>query len=577
MKNILICTVIFIIATMNIAYAAAKLGDQYRMDQNMELFDQKLRQLEEQQRRSLFTLPPEKDEKQPIQILDSEGQCVQVNSIVISGAEQVSQRTLRNLAKRYEQRCLSLNHINAILQELTNIYVEKGLVSSRAVLEPQDLSSGTLRIKVIEGQVESIEMSPQSTMEPKQLLTIFPFVSGSPLNLRDIEQGLDQLNRLPSNHATMSVAPGAGLGGSKVVIDNVQSRTWRPSVGFDNLGQDTTGRSQYTLGLEKDNFIGCNDQFSFYYSSTMPEMLGQFKNDWEGFSESVTGLFSIPFGYWLLSGSASRFNYSTQVYGLNQSYTSSGTTSGLRVALDRVIWRDNNSKLSLGTFIQYRDVVNRFEEVQLLASSYRLTTTGLVASYVRRMLGGVFTMQAEQIWGLPSMSWGVPSPVSSTTPHTDFSKTTGTLSWYRPFQIGEQQWSWSLSAYGQTSEQTMYGPERLYLGSPYTVRGFRETPVGGDCGGYMRNEIAWTVPEKWLEPVGKSQLGPVQLFAAYDYGGITRDAKDPYEWGELQGFALGLRTSGPLSVQATWSTPLAAPEYVKERDNVWYLTVRYTF
>ena len=115
------------------------------------------------------------------------------------------------------------------------------------------------------------------------------------------------------------------------------------------------------------------------------------------------------------------------------------------------------------------------------------------------------------------------------------------------------------------------------MGSPYTVRGFRETPVGGDCGGYMRNELAWTVPAKILDPVKNSQLGPVQIYAAYDYGGISRDAKDPYEWGELTGMTLGVRTSGKLSVQASWSRPLTAPDYVQDKGDVWSLSVRYTF
>lgn len=59
---------------------------------------------------------------------------------------------------------------------------------------------------------------------------------------------------------------------------------------------------------------------------------------------------------------------------------------------------------------------NRFEEVRLVSSSYRLTTTGLAASYGRRMLGGVLTLQAEQIRGIPNMSWSVPGPETSTTP-----------------------------------------------------------------------------------------------------------------------------------------------------------------
>lgn len=165
----------------------------------------------------------------------------------------------------------------------------------------------------------------------------------------------------------------------------------------------------------------------------------------------------------------------------------------------------------------------------------------------------------------------------SDTPHVDFSKTTGTLGWYRPFNVGEQQWAWTLSAYGQTSEQTLYGSERLYLGSSYTVRGFKETPVGGDLRRLRPQRAGLDRAEKWLPMLKRTPAGQVQLFAAYDYGGITRDGKDPYEWGELQGMALGLRTSGDFSVQAVWSHPLSAPDYVRETDDVWYLTLRYTF
>lgn len=568
----------FMVLFLPTQLSCALSSSSFAADRNIELHDQRLRSLEEQQRRQMLLSPPQEHDVSPqLPAPTDSGPCTQISKVTVAGVTVAPMRKIRAITQSREGQCLTLGGINALLQEITDVYIQEGYISSRAVLEPQDLSLGILRVRIIEGRVEGIEVSPGSSMNPRQLKTVFPFVKDSVLQLRDIEQGLDQLNRLPSNRATMHIAPGSALGNSKVVIDNIQQRTWRPSVGFDNLGQDSTGRAEYTLGLEKDNFIGCNDQVSFYYTSAAPQISGQFKNNREGFSESATGLFSVPFGYWLLSGSASRFNYTTQIHGLNQTYTSNGNTSALRMALDRVVWRDGNSKLSAGTFIQYRDVENRFEDELLVASSYRLTTTGLTASYVRRMLGGVLVLQAEQIWGLPGMSRSVPGPVTSTTPHAQFSKTTGTLDWQRPFVIGLQQWAWHTTAYGQTSEQTLYGSERLYVGSPYTVRGYRDTPTGGDCGGYIRNELVWTVPEKLTAPVKKAELGPVRLFAAYDYGGISRDSKDPHEWGELTGLTAGLRTSGNLAVQASWSTPLTSPDYVKNKADVWSLTLKYTF
>lgn len=113
-------------------------------------------------------------------------------------------------------------------------------------------------------------------MQPRQFLTIFPGVQGSVLQLRDIEQGLEQLNRLPSNNAAMRIEPGAKAGASRVLISNVQKRTWRLSAGVDNLGQESTGLAQYTLGFEKDNFLGCNDQLAVYWTSAMPRVAGQF-------------------------------------------------------------------------------------------------------------------------------------------------------------------------------------------------------------------------------------------------------------------------------------------------------------
>ena len=398
------------------------------------------------------------------------------------------------------------------------------------------------------------------------------------LNLRDIEQGLDQLNRLPSNRAAMRIEPGGAPGTSRVLISNVQERTWRPYVGYDNLGQDVTGRTQYTLGLEKDNFIGCNDQVAVYYTGAMPRGYGPNNNETEGFSESLTGLFSLPFGYWLLSGSASTFSYSTQLLGVNQSYTSKGTTVAARFALDRVVWRDADSKLSLGAFYQYRDVDNYIEDARLLASSYRLSSSGFALAYTRRLLGGVLSLSLEQAWGMPGMSEGIPFDSPSSAPKTNFSKSSGSLFWHYPFEFFQQNFSWTLSARGQVADVTLYSSERIYLGGMYSVRGFEVSALGGDQGGFVRNEIAWNPPREWLLP-DKKFVSDIQLFGAYDAGGIIRDNADHYERGHVSGVAFGVRAVGALTFELAYAHPLETPSFVRESEkhDVWYLSVKYTF
>ncbi|WP_350307981.1 POTRA domain-containing protein, partial [Photorhabdus viridis] len=72
-------------------------------------------------------------------------------------------------------------------------------------LRAQDLSSGTLMITVNEGKIESISLDDET---PRSLKMAFPGMIGKTLNLRDIEQGMERLNRLPSQQVAIDIQPG---------------------------------------------------------------------------------------------------------------------------------------------------------------------------------------------------------------------------------------------------------------------------------------------------------------------------------------------------------------------------------
>ncbi|MDV0916573.1 POTRA domain-containing protein, partial [Enterobacter asburiae] len=70
-----------------------------------------------------------------------------------------------------------------------------GYITSRAFLTEQDLSGGQLNIVVLEGRLEAIRLEGET---PRMLKMAFPGRVGGILNLRDIEQGMEQINRLRS-------------------------------------------------------------------------------------------------------------------------------------------------------------------------------------------------------------------------------------------------------------------------------------------------------------------------------------------------------------------------------------------
>jgi hemolysin activation/secretion protein len=144
------------------------------------------------------------DQSSPLEEAAKEDVCVQIDSIVLFGATLLSDSEKAGLSGPFIGRCLSMNHINEVVRTTTNLYIKRGYVTTRAFVPAQDLATRRLEIRVVEGEVESIRLNDDSPADRRRIAMTFPSgIVGKSLNLRDIEQGMDQLNRLPSGNAQL--------------------------------------------------------------------------------------------------------------------------------------------------------------------------------------------------------------------------------------------------------------------------------------------------------------------------------------------------------------------------------------
>ena len=168
-------------------------------------------------------------------------------------------------------RCLGAVGINIIMGRLQNRLVEKGFVTSRIVAGNQDLSSGVLLLTLVPGRIGEIRFSedyPENTQR-----NVLPMQAGDLLNLRDIEQALESIKRLPSVETDIQIvpsqAPDAKPGYSDLMIEWSQKRPVRLVATLDNSGSDSTGVYQGGLALAVDNPLGC-----LLYTSPSPRDRG---------------------------------------------------------------------------------------------------------------------------------------------------------------------------------------------------------------------------------------------------------------------------------------------------------------
>lgn len=477
--------------------------------------------------------------------------CREIKEIVLTGATLLSESEKTGLTAPYVNKCLYAEDIEKLLSEILKTYIDRGYVTVRPYVQAQDLSTGRLEILIVEGKVEGLLLKDAGGWPSANLTTAFPFVPGKPLNLRDIEQGLDQLNRLASNHATMEISPGKEPGSSVVTIANETKFPVSVSASLDNLGGLSTGRHQGAYTISWDNPLRLNDFITYTHRNTMFDT-ARLRN-----SISDSFFYSLPFGHWTMQLSYSASEYRSPVVTTANVLVASGTSETFRGELNYVAYRDQDQKLTALIAINNKSTRNYLDDEYLSVSSRNLAIADADLNWQRRFswfsgnLGLGFSQGLRQ---LDAKVDGADTGVTS--PHAQGAKFRFSGGAFVPFTVLGQNLTFSTQAAGQFALEPLYGSEQITLGSFYTVRGFNRNSVSGDRGWYVRNELSTSLPQ-----LPYTDITP-RPFIGFDAGRIegfktTRDSN-------LTGIAGGFRFSGKhftgeLSAAKALSTPIIIP------------------
>ncbi len=509
--------------------------------------------------------------------LDGEA-CIQVDTISASGITLFEPTTIDELLHPFAGRCLGLSHLNNILKQLTFLYVEAGYITSRAYLPEQDIADGSLEIIVLEGNLAGIVMNEQPGEYQWQLATAFPNMQGKPVNLRDIEQGLDQINRLQANSATVELRAGEEPGDSLLAVAREQDKLWYLSIGMDNLGSTATGKFQTRFSLWLDDLLGLNEQWSFSYLHSMEESPLNFFTQPQ--SDAYTAGVSLPYGYWTFGLNGSWSEYQSNIPGLFSDIETSGSSQSINLDISRVLHRDQISKTSLAGRLTYKENENFILGSRIDISSRILSIGSLDLTHARQLYGGQLAASAGYQRGLDLFGAFDDKTAMDGSPKGQFNKAVFSLRYFRPFRVGKFIATYSGSLSGQWSPDLLFGSEQMSLGGYSTVRGLREAVLFGNRAAMTRHELALQLPPFKSAGLTK-RLGQLETYIAADYGKVFTESKYQIEGGSLAGATLGLRArGGNISFDLSWSDIVASSSNLQDAvsdSGLIYATVALSF
>lgn len=448
--------------------------------------------------------------------------------------------------------CLGVKGINQLMSRLQNRMVDHGWVTSRVLVPEQDLSKGTLTLALVPGILRHIRYAGGSD-ERAVLYSSVPAREGQLLDLRDIEQGLENQQRLPTVQDSMEIVPGENPGESDVVITRHQSKLWRVNTWIDNSGTKSTGLMQGGAMLALDNPFAMSD---LLYVSASHDL--GFKGEKQ--SKNISGHYSVPLGYWLFEVNAGQYNYVQNVAGYNGDIRYSGKSKNLNVGLSRVIQRNARGKTTLNSSIQVREIRNYIDNTEIEVQRRRTSAWQLGLNHRHyfgdvTVDGGVSYQHGTRWFGaMPAYEEQFEDGYRATAKGKILTWTAG-LNW--PFTLGNQHVRYQMNWLRQMSNTPLTSPDQLAIGNRWTVRGFDgERTLSASHGWYIQNTLAWQTP-----------LPEQELYLGADYGEVGGRSDGSTLLGQhLAGGVVGLRGNiSPLnlSYDVFGGTPLSKPQGFK--------------
>jgi len=522
----------------------------------------------EQRNHSLYTEPLADEQRKS----DTSESCFTVREINLQGIEALALPLFDGVLEDFVGRCLGVNQLNEVLDAVSRVYFNAGYITTRAYLPEQDLSSGALTIQVIEGLVEKIK-PVQKNQITDSLTLVFPGSDTEILNLRDLEQGLEQINRLRSRRATMKLIPGSTVGQTLVEIQEQVAQSWQINNSYSNSGQQSTGERQAQLMVSWDSPLGLYD---YSYLSLQTDV----KNDSDGKkSQSASWHWDLPIGYWMLSTDISYFEYLSTVNGLTQNFETSGKSESQRLGIGRTIHRDSNSKTRFDIGFTRKKNKNFVEDVLIETSSRTLGIASLAVNHEQYFSsGGLLLSDLAYHRGLKALGSlddkDTDSSLRHDAPKAQFDKYTFELGYNQPFKLAGISMEYRGRWHTQYSPDVLFGSEEISIGSSYTVRGYKESSLSSNIGSYWRNDLHFAFRPQWAG----DWLTRITPFIGFD-AGVVRDystATDKYE--NLKGWACGLAIGGrDWSASMTFAQPVDAPDYLRNTGDEFEFSVNLTF
>lgn len=186
---------------------------------------------------------------------------IPVTRIEVTGSTIFTQKDFAPLLKAVEGREATLEELRQVADAITQLYLDRGYITSRAILVDQTIKNGVVQIRVIEGSLEEIQVQGTRNVKPAYVRSRIGLGAQPPLNRDDLEDQLRLLKLDPLfTNVEASLRPGTQLGKSILIVRVTEAKSLSGFITVDNYSPPSVGSVRLGGALSYRNLTGYGDE-----------------------------------------------------------------------------------------------------------------------------------------------------------------------------------------------------------------------------------------------------------------------------------------------------------------------------
>jgi len=426
---------------------------------------------------------------------------IYLKELKIVGVTQLPNELLSEKLDPYVGQYVTYKDLLKIAYEVTQLYQERGYLTTRTIIPPQKIEENIVYIQVIEGSISKVKIEGNHYVRKAYIEKQLHLKENGVFQIGMLEKDIIKLNQDKLFSKVKAVlAPGEETGTSEIILQVEDKQPYHLSLGYDNMGRQLIGFYRYSATLTHDNLLGFGDS--------------------------------------LVANVATSTNYNTKslFYQYKFPLNTTGWTIGASHSLSTVDIGGKFSKFNIGSTSNRLSV---FTELPLIQTSHYGVTFNAALNTVDastvidgtslknfthqpfdsvRALNYGLTFNEQDTKGRTILKTGFENGIDWLGGNQKYSKYNADIIRVQSLPKGIV---WLLRGNGQWSFQNLTSLVQYQVGGASTVRGYREGAIIGDRGYSISSE--WRVPLYGLSDNVKKRFQGVVFF---DHGGAFIQGSD---------------------------------------------------